>query len=254
MLEIIQLAVLQDNYIYLLHEAEQNITAVIDPAESEPVLKTLQDNSWSLDYILNTHHHNDHVGANLQLKSATHCKVIGAQQDQHRIPGIDIPVAHGQHLELGNEGFEVIETPGHTLGHICFYFPDSSALFCGDTLFSMGCGRLFEGTAEQMWNSLQLIKALPESTRIYCAHEYTQANGKFSASLEADNPALQRRLIEVEHLRQNNRPTIPTTLSQELSTNPFLREQCLPIQQAVNKEGASDVEVFAEIRRLKDIF
>lgn len=254
MLEIIQLPVLADNYIYLLHETVSGQTAVVDPAESEPVLAALSQRGWSLNYIFNTHHHGDHVGGNLTLKQKTGCTIIASAFDQNRIPGIDVCVDHGDRVHLGEETFEIIATPGHTNGHIVYYNAESMALFCGDTLFSMGCGRLFEGTAEQLWSSLQLIKALPESTRIYCAHEYTKANGNFALTIEADNPALQRRLAEVAQLRAANRPTIPTTLSQELATNPFLREHCEQVQRTVGMQNRTLPEIFAKVRQLKDNF
>lgn len=254
MLEIVQLPVLTDNYIYLVHDTVSGETAVVDPALAEPVLDALAERGWTLNYILNTHHHPDHIGGNLALKQSTGCKVIGAEADRARIPGIDIGIDHGDSIRLGSETFDIIATPGHTHGHIVYYCAESQALFCGDTLFSMGCGRLFEGTAEQLWNSLQSIKALPESTRIYCAHEYTKANGNFALTIEPDNPALQRRLSEVTNLVAKKQPTIPTTLAQELATNPFLREQCERVQQAVNMLDQSPIAVFAKIRQLKDNF
>jgi hydroxyacylglutathione hydrolase len=254
LLEIIQLPVLTDNYIYLLHEPVSKQTAVVDPAVAEPVLAVLKRKDWSLNYIFNTHHHSDHVGGNLVLKQQTHCKIIASGYDQNRIPGIDICVDHGDHIQLGEETFEIIATPGHTNGHIVYYSVQNKALFCGDTLFSMGCGRLFEGSAEQLWHSLQLIKALPESTRIYCAHEYTKANGNFALTLEADNPALQSRVADVAQLRSTNQPTIPSTLSQELATNPFLREHCEQIQRSVGMHNKALPDVFAKIRQLKDNF
>lgn len=254
MLEIIQLPVLNDNYIYLLHDADSGETAAVDPAVAGPVLDFLQAKGWQLSYILNTHHHGDHVGGNLQLKQQTGCKVVGANSDKARIPGLDIGVEDGDEVRLGSHVFKVMATPGHTLGHIVFYGADSQTLFCGDTLFSLGCGRLFEGSAEQMWQSLQRLKALPESTRIYCAHEYTQANGRFALSVEADNPALQQRLAEVAELRRQNQSTLPSTLAQELATNPFLREHSTSIRQAVNGENDSPAEIFAKVRRLKDQF
>jgi len=254
MLEIIQLPVLNDNYIYLIHEPVSQKTAVVDPAICQPVLDTLKQKGWTLDYIFNTHHHNDHIGANLELKAATQCQIIAAEADQNRIPDIDITVKEGDIFSLGNENIKVIETPGHTIGHIVFYLKNSNLLFCGDTLFSMGCGRLFEGSAEQMWNSLQKIKALPKETSIYCTHEYTQANGKFALTIEPDNQELQKRIQQVKQLREENKPTIPTTLALELKTNPFLRDDNSAIQQTLNMTNKPLHQVFSKVRDLKDNF
>lgn len=254
MLEIVQLAVLNDNYIYLIHEPSSNKTAVVDPAISPPVLETLDQKGWNLDYILNTHHHNDHIGANLELKENTHCQIIAAKADLHRIPQVDSAVSEGEELTLGREPFRIIETPSHTMGHIMFHFYNSQLLFCGDTLFSMGCGRLFEGTADQMWHSLQKIKVLPEQTQIYCAHEYTQANGTFALTLEANNKALQQRLHQVKQLRTQNLPTIPCSLELEKATNPFLRDHSPEIQSSIGMIGAPGNKVFKVIRELKDKF
>lgn len=254
MLKIIQIPVLTDNYIYLLHDTASGSTAVVDPALSQPVLDELKHQGWRLDWILNTHHHSDHVGGNLELKAKTGCQVIAANSDKDRIPGFDKGVDDGDVIKIGQYAAKVLATPGHTSGHIVYYFADAAALFCGDTLFSMGCGRLFEGSAEQMWQSLQKIKALPGDTRIYCAHEYTQANGWFALTVEPENPVLQQRIIEVNQLRAENRPTVPSILQQELDTNPFLREDSLALQRQINFEGETPVSVFAEIRRLKDHF
>ena len=255
MLQIECLPSLTDNYIYLLHDSISNETAAIDPSESAPVIAALAKNAWQLTYIFNTHHHSDHVGGNLQLKQATGCKIVGAATDQTRIPGIDIALHDGEKIQLGEQIFQVIATLGHTSGHIVYYCADGHALFCGDTLFSLGCGRLFEGTAEQMWHSLQKLKALPGNTRVYCAHEYTQANGRFALSLEADNPDLQQRLAEVEVLRANNQPTLPSTIALEMATNPFLREDSASLRKAISAQpDDSPIEVFAKIRKLKDQF
>ncbi len=254
MLEILQLPVLTDNYIFLLHDTNSGETAAVDPAVAKPVLEVLQAKGWQLSYIFNTHHHGDHVGGNLELKRQTGCKIVAAERDRHRIPGMDWGVSDNDDISLGTHGFKVIEAPGHTTGHIVYHCADSEALFCGDTLFSMGCGRLFEGSADEMWQSLQKLKALPASTRIYCAHEYTQANGRFALSLEADNQALQQRLAEVAELRRQNLSTLPSTLGLELATNPFLREHSPSIRQAVYGENASPAEIFAKVRRRKDQF
>lgn len=254
MLEIIQLPVLTDNYIYLLHDTKRGCTAVVDPALSEPVLDELKRHNWQLNWILNTHHHADHVGGNLELKAKTGCKVIAAITDKDRIPGFDQGVEDGDVITIGQHTAKVFATSGHTSGHVVFYFAEAEALFCGDTLFSMGCGRLFEGSAAQMWQSLQKIKALPAATRIYCAHEYTQANGRFALTVEPGNQALQQRVNEVRELRSRNQPTVPSTLQQELDTNPFLREDSLELQRHINREGKTPIEVFTEVRRLKDHF
>lgn len=255
MLEIIQIPALNDNYIYLLHEPVSGETAAVDPAEAEPVLAALQEHGWKLTYILNTHHHADHVGGNLALKRETGCKIVAAKIDSPRIPGIDIEVKHGDTIRLGDQTLEIITTPGHTLGHIVYYCASAEILCCGDTLFAMGCGRLFEGSAEQMWQSLQLLKALPVSTKVYCAHEYTQANARFAASLEADNPELRKRIIEVDHLRSQNLSTLPSTIGLELATNPFFRENSPAIRRTIGMDDDTPaVAAFAAIRRLKDQF
>lgn len=254
MLEIIQLPVLTDNYIYIIHDSDSNETAVVDPAISQPVLDTLKNRKWSLKYIINTHHHSDHVGANLELKDRTGCKIVGFGEDSKRIPGIDIKLKQGDKINIGDHVAKVIATPGHTLGHIVYHFANNNILFCGDTLFSMGCGRLFEGTAEQMWNSLQQLKNLPKETKIYCTHEYTQANGQFALTLEPNNQALLNKMQEVKQLRSLNKSTIPSTLEQELATNPFLREDSPALQQSINMAGQPPIDVFRRIRKLKDNF
>ena len=254
MLDIIQIPVLTDNYIYLLHDPESGDTAVVDPALAQPVLDLLEAKGWPLIYILNTHHHWDHVGGNLELKQKTGCQIIAAHLDSGRIPGIDSGVFEGDIISLGQHQARVIATPGHTSGHIVYYFAKDEALFCGDTLFAMGCGRLFEGSAEQMWTSLQKLKVLPSSTRVYCTHEYTQANGKFALSVEPDNFQLQHRMMEVAELRFANKPTVPSTIGQEMATNPFFRDNSISIQKNLGLESQSSVLVFTELRKRKDFF
>ena len=252
MLEIIQLPVLNDNYIYLIHEPVSKQTAVVDPALAQPVLDKLNDRDWHLTHILNTHHHWDHVGGNLELKEQTGCTIYASSNDQHRIPGIDIILQEGDSVSLGSQKAMVLETPGHTLGHIVYYFSDAQALFCGDTLFVMGCGRLFEGTAQQMRHSLLKLQHLPSATRFYCAHEYTQANGRFALSIEPDNIDLQHRMQHIDLLRSKNRPTVPSTIAEELKTNPFFRSDSPGLQATLNFTGRSELDVFAETRRRKD--
>lgn len=250
-----QIAVLSDNYVYLVHEPESGATAAVDPAVAEPVLAVLADRGWRLTHILSTHHHHDHTGGNLELKRATGAQVVGARRDAQRIPGLDVEVREGDTFLLGHAAAMVFETPGHTSGHIAFWFPDSAALFCGDTLFSLGCGRLFEGTAAQMWDSLAKLRDLPPDTRVYCAHEYTASNGRFAKLVERDNPALADRLDQVARLRAASLPTVPSLLADERAANPFLRADHASIARAVGLEPGTDpARVFAELRRRKDVF
>ncbi|MCR6633197.1 MAG: hydroxyacylglutathione hydrolase [Magnetospirillum sp.] len=254
-LAIEQIPVLSDNYVYLLHEPESGATAAVDPAVAEPVLAALAARNWRLTHILNTHHHGDHTGGNLELKQATGAAVVGAGKDSERIPGIDVEVREGDTFLLGHAAAMVLETPGHTSGHIAFWFPDSHALFCGDTLFSLGCGRLFEGTPEQMWASLSKLRDLPADTRVYCAHEYTASNGRFARLVERDNIELAARLDQVTRLRAAGRPTVPSPLSEERAANPFLRADQPAVARAVGLEpGTEPARVFAELRRRKDVF
>ena len=254
MLEIIQLPVLNDNYIYLVLEPVSGKTAAVDPALAQPVLDELTLRGWSLDFIFNTHHHGDHVGGNSELKQRTGCKIIGAKADSQRIPGIDLALADGDHFELGEVRFKILETPGHTRGHIVFYSAEENVLFCGDTLFAMGCGRLFEGTAEQMWRSLQKLRDLPPETKVYCAHEYTLTNGLFALTVEPDNEALKARMIEVQRLRSENKPTVPSTIALERATNPFLRADETSVKDSINMSNATALDVFTEVRKRKDVF
>lgn len=250
-----QVPVLSDNYVYLVHEPEGGATAAVDPAVAAPVLAVLNTRGWHLTHILNTHHHHDHTGGNLELKHATGAQVVGARRDAERIPGLDVEVREGDTFLLGHAAAMVFETPGHTTGHIAFWFPDSHALFCGDTLFSLGCGRLFEGTAQQMWESLAKLRDLPPDTRVYCAHEYTASNGRFAKLVERDNTALAARLDQVSRLRAANRPTIPSTIADERACNPFLRADEPTVARAVGMEPGSDpARVFTELRRRKDVF
>jgi hydroxyacylglutathione hydrolase len=253
-LEIEQIPALSDNYVYLLHEPRAGITAVVDPALAAPVLERLSARGWQLDWILSTHHHADHTGGNLELKQATGCRIAGPKADAARIPGIDLGLAEGDRFELGDAEAVVFETPGHTSGHISYWFADAGALFCADTLFSLGCGRLFEGTPAQMWRSLSKFAALPDDALVYCAHEYTQANARFALSVDPDNPALRARAAEVDRLRAAGRPTVPSTLGGERAANPFLRPHDPAIRQRLGLQNASDVDVFAELRRRKDRF
>lgn len=254
MLDILQIPVLTDNYIYLLHDAVSGDTAVIDPTLAEPVLDALSQRGWQLTYILNTHHHSDHVGGNLALKCKTGCQIIGAAADKHRIPALDRGVVEGDSLTIGQHSAQVIATAGHTSGHIVYYFADDNALFCGDTLFVMGCGRLFEGSATQLWQSLQKLKTLPANTCVYCAHEYSENNARFALSVEPDNVVLQQKMKVIRQLRANNLPTVPSTIGEELATNPFFREDSIAIRKNLNCIANTSIDVFTLLRHKKDNF
>lgn len=253
-MEILQIPVLSDNYVYLLHDAASGQTGVVDPAVVAPVLAALKEKGWSLTHVLNTHHHGDHTGGNLELKAATGCQIVGPAADAERIPGIDVQVADGDNFALGNQTATVFDVPGHTKGHIAFWFEDAKALFCGDTLFALGCGRIFEGTPTQMWTSLQKFLALPDETRVYCAHEYTQSNARFAVTVEPDNQRLIQRAAQIDELRSKGIPTVPSTIGEERQTNPFLRPDSAGLQQTIGSSGAGIIDVFAETRRLKDNF
>lgn len=254
MIEIHLVPCLKDNYAYLIHEQHTDAVAVVDPSEAAPVLDALKSRGLSLTHILNTHHHFDHTGGNLELKSQTGARIIGPRVDADRIPGIDIPVAEGDQISIGDVNASILDIPAHTRGHIAFWFKSGNAVFTGDTMFAMGCGRLFEGTPAQMWSSLSKLAALPAETRVYCGHEYTQANGRFALTLEPDNIDLQMRMEEVDKRRNQGLPTIPSTIGLELKTNPFLRPDAPTLRRTVRLEDADTVQVFAEIRRRKDVF
>ena len=253
-LQIHQIAVLQDNYVYLARDPESGACAAVDPAVAEPVLAALDRLGWRLSHILNTHHHGDHVGGNLALKAATGCTIVGNRNDARRIPGIDVLVNDGDTFDLGAQRAHVFDVSGHTLGHIAYWFPDSAAVFCGDTLFALGCGRLFEGTPHQMWSSLGKLRDLPAETRVYCAHEYTQANARFALTIEPDNAALRARSLAIDALRAAGRPTVPSTIGEERATNPFLRADADDLKRAAGLAGRDAVTAFAVIRRRKDVF
>ncbi|MYH32585.1 MAG: hydroxyacylglutathione hydrolase [Gammaproteobacteria bacterium] len=254
LLQIHQFPCLSDNYGFLIHERLSGLTATIDTPDAKLIQRELKRKGWRLTHILNTHHHPDHAGGNLWLKERTGCIIVGPSADAARIPGIDLQVGEGETLEFGNAKALVYDTPGHTSGHIVYYFADEDAAFVGDTLFVMGCGRLFEGSPEQMWDSLQKLMSWPGRTRIYCAHEYTRTNGRFALTVEPDNEALVQRMEKVEQLRAERRPTVPTTIYQEKRTNPFLRPDSEGIRVQLGMENADDVDVFAEVRRRKDRF
>ena len=253
-LEVLQYPCLSDNYGYLIHDSVNNLTACIDTPEVGPTNAALDSKGWQLTHILNTHHHFDHAGGNLELKEKWNCTIVGSANDAERIPGIDIQVADGDHFTFGAHEAKVFDVSGHTIGHIAYYFGDDDCLFCGDALFALGCGRLFEGTPAQMWDSLKKRRSLPDPTRVYCAHEYTQSNAAFAVTVEPDNAALLARATEIEAMRAAGKPTVPSTIGVEKETNPFLRPDSTGLQETVGMVGADLVDVFAETRRRKDNF
>lgn len=231
---------LSDNYGVLVHCPDSGATASIDAPEAAAVEKALGETGWTLTHILITHHHHDHVGGVDELKRKWNCEVIGNADEPHGLPGLTGTVTPGGTYDFAGHQARIIATPGHTLGHITWHFADDRVAFAGDTLFTLGCGRVFEGTMEQMWSSMQKLAALPPETVVYCGHEYTLSNGRFALSVEPDNAALKARMKEIEALRGAGKPTVPTTVAQELETNPFLR--------------AGSAERFAEVRKAKDNF
>jgi hydroxyacylglutathione hydrolase len=253
-LDIHMFSCLADNYGYLLHDADSGVTAAVDTPDATEILAQLAARGWRLTHILNTHHHNDHAGGNLELKRRTGCTIVGPKRDAARIPGIDRAVGEGDVVMLGSHRATVHDTPGHTRGHIVYHFADARAAFVGDTLFAIGCGRLFEGTPAEMWSSLQKILCWPDDTRLYCAHEYTQANARFALTVEPRNAALRERAAAVAKLRAAGRPTVPSTLAEERATNPFLRAASAELRATIGLPNAADVDVFARTRALKDAF
>jgi hydroxyacylglutathione hydrolase len=235
-MEIVPVPALSDNYIWLVHDAESGETAVVDPGDAAPALAEAQRRGWTIGQVWNTHKHWDHTNGNFAVKQATGCTISGPAE----APGHDVELGEGDSLRLGNHLGRAIEIPGHTLGHIALVFEDAGVAFVGDTLFAMGCGRLFEGTAEQMHESLQRIVALPDSTRLYPGHEYTLANARFAVHAEPGNSEIAKRLIEVEAMRGRGEITLPTTVAEEKATNPFVR--------------VADAGQFAQLRSDKDNF
>jgi hydroxyacylglutathione hydrolase len=240
MIEIVRIAALSDNYIWLVHEPASGETMVVDPAEAAPVLAEAEARGWRITQIWNTHWHPDHTGGNAGIKDATGCRITGPAAEAARIPTLDRMLREGDRVRLGDVEAEVIEVPAHTAGHIAYHLASERVAFVGDTLFAMGCGRLFEGSAEQMFANMQRLAALPEDTQIYCAHEYTLSNGRYALAAEPDNEAIAARMIEVEAARARGDATVPTTIALERATNPFMR--------------ARDAVQLAERRAAKDTF
>jgi len=239
-LDIVRIAALSDNYIWLVHDPDSGETMVIDPAEADPVLAEADRRGWTIGAIWNTHWHPDHTGGNAAIKQATGAPVIAPAAEAAKIPTADLLVVEGDIVQLGNHSATVLETPAHTAGHITYHFADDAVAFTGDTLFAMGCGRLFEGTAEQMYANMQRLADLPPETSVYCAHEYTLSNARYARVAEPDNDAIASRLREVEKMRERGEATVPTTIALERATNPFMRAQ--------------SIEQFAERRASKDVF
>ncbi len=243
---------LKDNYGVLLHDPESGATAAIDAPEAAPVEAALTATGWRLTDILVTHHHADHTGGIAELKQRHRCRVVAPQGEAARIPLVDATVRENDKVRVGALEARVFETPGHTAGHISYFFPADKLAFVGDTLFSIGCGRVIEGTPEMMWQSLLKLRGLPDDTRIYCGHEYTQANIRFAKTIEPQNAALRARAAEVEKLLAAGKPTIPSTIGEEKAANPFLRADMPEVAKSVGLAGSPAWKVFAEIRERKN--
>ncbi len=253
-LEIVTIPCLADNYAFLVHDTASGDTALLDAPESGPILSALRSRGWRLSHVLLTHHHWDHVDGLADILAAHPARVVGAAADASRLPALDTAVAEGDTVAIGGEEAHVIDVSGHTVGHIAFYFPDTGAVFTADSLMALGCGRLFEGTPDMMFDSLSKLAALPADTLVCSGHEYTAANGRFALTVDPDNAALQARVAAVANANATGTPTVPSTLAEELATNPFLRGHDPAVQRAVGMQGAQPVDVFAEIRRRKDSF
>lgn len=253
-LEIHQFPCLSDNYGVLLRDADAGVVASIDAPDAEAVQAALKEKGWKLTHILVTHHHWDHTQGNEAVKSATECTIIGPKGEADKVPGIDTKVGEGDTFKFGNFDVEVSETPGHTAGHIVYHIPAAKAAFVGDTLFAMGCGRVIEGSMDQMWSGVEKVAKLPKDTVLYCGHEYTVANAEFAMSVEPGNEALQKRLADVKALRAAGKPTLPTTVAEELATNPFIRVDSAEIRANVGLPNGTDAEVFAQVRTRKNNF
>lgn len=251
-LEIHQFPCLSDNFGVLIHDAASNVTASIDAPTASAVDAALAAKGWTLTHILTTHHHADHTDGNLELKGKTGCTIIGPRAESQRIPGIDKSVGQGDTFKFGGFDVQVLDTPGHTAGHISYYIPAAKVAFVGDTLFAIGCGRVIEGNAQMMWNSLKKLMALPPDTTVYCGHEYTQSNARFALTIEPDNAALLARSKAIDAQRVAGQATLPTTIGEELATNPFLRPHIPAIQQRLNMAGRPEWEIFGEIRERKN--
>lgn len=252
--EIVTVAALSDNYDFLVHDPISGRTALVDAADPEPILASLAERGWSLDEIWLTHHHWDHIDGTAALVEATGAQVTGAKADQHRLPPLTRMVEPGQSFDFAGHQVNVLAADGHTVGHIAYHLPSAKALFTADSLMALGCGRLFEGTPAQMWDTLSRFMALPDETVIYSGHEYTAANAKFAKTIEPDNAALLARINDIEAARAKGLATVPSVLSLERATNPFLRAGLFEAKTHLGLTDASDLEAFTEIRARKDRF
>lgn len=253
-LELETVPCLSDNYAYLVHDTTSGATAVVDVPDAGPILERLKAKGWTLTDILITHHHHDHIGGVEDLRKATGAVVWGAAADAGRLPALDRPVATNEIVPLLGEEMKILDVPGHTIGHIVFYFGLSGLLFSADSLMALGCGRLFEGTPDQMWSSLQLLSALPDDVTVCSGHEYTQSNARFALSVDPHNEDLQLRAQKIDADRAVGKATVPSRLGDEKATNPFLRASDPGLKAALGLQNAPDAEVFARIRRMKDSF
>ena len=253
-MEVTPIHCLTDNYAYIICDNNSKTTGVIDPSESQPIISFLKRKNIKLNYILNTHHHFDHIGGNIELKNIYNAKIVGFSGDKHRIPGIDISLVNNENWSFGNSTVKVFHIPGHTLGHICFFFEKEKIVFTGDTLFSLGCGKIFEGSHEQMLTSLNKIKQLPKDTMIYCGHEYTYKNAEFCMKYDSDNIDLKKKFEKIKKLRSQNLPTIPSSLEDEIKSNIFLRCDQNVLKIKLNMKNQEDSKVFNKVRDLKDTF
>ena len=253
-MQVIPIPCLSDNYAYVIKNDNSKLVGVVDPSEVLPIVNFLKKENLKLIYILNTHHHFDHVGGNIELKKIYNAKIVGFVDDKHRIPGIDITVKDNEKWIFGSSQVKVLHIPGHTLGHICFFFEKEKIAFTGDTLFSLGCGKIFEGDHNQMLKSLNKIKKLPEDTMIYCGHEYTYKNAEFCIKYDSDNIDLKNKFEKIKRLRSSNLPTVPSSLKDELKSNIFLRCDKNDVKIKLNMKNDEDFKVFKKVRDLKDIF
>jgi len=253
-MQITPIPCLTDNYAYIITDKNSNTVGVIDPSEASPIISFLKKKKLKINYILNTHHHFDHIGGNIELKKLYDAKVVGFFGDKHRIPGIDIALKNDEKWNFGNSIVKIMHIPGHTLGHICFFFEKEKIAFTGDTLFSLGCGRIFEGDHKQMLLSLNKLKNLPKDTKIYCGHEYTYKNAEFCMTHDNENTELIKYFDKIKKLRLNKLPTIPSRLEDELKSNIFLRCDQNDLKIKLNMENIEDLKVFKKLRELKDVF